>query len=102
MNACNTTRVTHQGDSVGKEGHSSGEGGEEGGLAGLQDGVGHTEVGVMQGREVHRLPERVEEDKHVVNSNPDNDKDGDNIKNSNTLDVCSERIQATCQPEDQE
>ena len=37
---------------------------------------------------MHRLLVCVEEDKDIVNSNPDNHKDRDHVQNADALDIC--------------
>ena len=75
------TIYTYQRDGIGKKGHWCCYWCEEGSLASHNDGVRKPLVDRIQILQLCTLLERIQEHKHVVHANTDDDKHGDNVQN---------------------
>ena len=69
--------MTYLRDSIGQEGYRRGSGGAEGGRGSDEDGVCQPLVSGVHSFQRQTLLERVDEDEHVVDSDPNDDKHGD-------------------------
>ena len=77
--------MTYLRDGIGQEGYRRGSGGAEGGRCSNEDGVCQPLVSGVHSFQSQTLFERVDEDEHIVHSDPYDDKHGDDCEEGEGL-----------------